>query len=761
MQGSGNVKPTQAVGSFNQSNIPAELLEKKRWCLYNAQKVPFNRGIKFSSSDPATWVSFETAHRDMEHAQAHGIECGGLGFVFCEEDGYVGIDLDHAIDDDGTTKPWAQKILKLFAPFSYSELSPSNTGFHIICRGVKPGAKCKRIIGDGPDAVEMYSKGRYFTMTSSMTNYVTEGIRNAQPQIDKLYKAIDRDLQVVDGGAAAAEQKEEAPQVVSDLGASGEPHAVTSEPCASLSYKDVITAIQASTQAAKFSRLTTGDLKSATADYGLDHSRAVMAITAVVAFYTPDFGVMDQIFRASPLYDAKWAPNPDAVGAMRSGKWARLGLPQFKRIRGAYERKGEVYSMVSGRTSPGEDFSDATLSADKSAGEQEYERHLEIALNGYDDLRVDLFSESLHGLKNGNWRPVFTHIELGRLKSLCAQRGKKFKPARMENYLCQFTSEGARELLIDMPTWDGTDYLQGMSALLSFSESRITTDVFTDILKDWGARMWDKVVRPLESQNRCIILSGAQGIGKDVWAKSLLCGLGDYLADLTLAGKQSSEDKISVVMGSSCVMFISEFDKILKELGVETLKDLITKGSFKQVRKYDRDATTMLNRCSVMAAANPEHILRDVTGNRRFLVFKLAGGPGTAIKWEYPNFDKKFSLQCLAQMRALSEAGYHSSKHSETIMAAITEEYTPEDASIELVLEFEEAISRLASVEPAGLFTLSQLEDVMISLSRTFGLPRRTILCTLKGAGCQFKTCGPRLYGSRAAVKGRRETPPF
>ena len=76
-------------------NIPAELRGLNRWVLWRfvqvaerKTKVPFQRnGSKASSTDPATWCSFDEA------TQAPGFD--GIGFVFSQADDICGIDLDH------------------------------------------------------------------------------------------------------------------------------------------------------------------------------------------------------------------------------------------------------------------------------------------------------------------------------------------------------------------------------------------------------------------------------------------------------------------------------------------------------------------------------------------------------------------------------------------------------------------------------------------------------------------------------------------
>jgi hypothetical protein len=103
----------------------------------------------------------------------------GLGFVFSPEDPFCGIDLDECLDDTGTPKRWACGILEKFAD-TYAEVSPSGFGIKIFCKGVVPKGLKVPVDPAKPDedAIEIYSAGRYFTVTGRR-------FRNAPPQIEE------------------------------------------------------------------------------------------------------------------------------------------------------------------------------------------------------------------------------------------------------------------------------------------------------------------------------------------------------------------------------------------------------------------------------------------------------------------------------------------------------------------------------------------------------------------------------------------------
>lgn len=72
----------------------------------------------------------------------------------------MGIDLDGCVRD-GEIEPWAQEIVDAIG--SYTEVSPSGTGVHILAY-VDP--RTTGVVGraDHRRGIEVYNHGRYFTV---------------------------------------------------------------------------------------------------------------------------------------------------------------------------------------------------------------------------------------------------------------------------------------------------------------------------------------------------------------------------------------------------------------------------------------------------------------------------------------------------------------------------------------------------------------------------------------------------------------------
>lgn len=176
---------------INSNLIPVELRELDQWVCWQdrgGRKVPIDARTQqpAKSNDHTTWCDFQTAC----DALAVNGNLSGLGFVFSDSDGLVGIDLDECIDDRGKIAEWALAIL---CPFdSYAEISPSGRGLKIWCYGdIERGRKKiieERAEGKSP-GIEVYTAGRYFTVTGQCWEGLSDSsIKPCQPQIDRLHK---------------------------------------------------------------------------------------------------------------------------------------------------------------------------------------------------------------------------------------------------------------------------------------------------------------------------------------------------------------------------------------------------------------------------------------------------------------------------------------------------------------------------------------------------------------------------------------------
>lgn len=138
-------------------------------------KVPYigDSDVKASSTNADTWRDFWTAAEATR---------SGLGFAL--GDGWFGIDLDDVADanEPHGMAPWAWEWLT--SHDAYAEWSVSGTGVHVIARDCRlPEWAVNR-----REKVEVYEKGRYFTVTGRAVFYGRDAT-NIQTAVDALCRA--------------------------------------------------------------------------------------------------------------------------------------------------------------------------------------------------------------------------------------------------------------------------------------------------------------------------------------------------------------------------------------------------------------------------------------------------------------------------------------------------------------------------------------------------------------------------------------------
>lgn len=153
-------------------NIPEQIRALRRWvCVDAGSKVPMRafEPKTASVSKPDTWSDFDEAAEKVERGVYEYV-----GFVFAD-DGLVGIDIDHAFDDDGLLSEEAVEAIR--ACSSYTEVSKSGDGIHIVCAGSLPFRGRNNRAG-----WEIYRESRYFVLTGQVVMFGE--IARAQEGID-------------------------------------------------------------------------------------------------------------------------------------------------------------------------------------------------------------------------------------------------------------------------------------------------------------------------------------------------------------------------------------------------------------------------------------------------------------------------------------------------------------------------------------------------------------------------------------------------
>jgi putative DNA primase/helicase len=277
-----------------ERGIPDELKALRQWVVWRYEARPGKdkpakrphsprTGRPARTDVPATWGAWPQALARYQHGGWQG-----LGFVFTATDPYAGIDLDGCLDPETEEIAlWAWQIVTQLA--SYTEISPSGRGLHILARATLPSH-----VGLKQGAVEVYDSQRYFALTGERLVETPTTLEKRQTEVLALYATLTP--------VEAEDPIPRAARLVSTLNRSD---------------AEVLQMALAAPNSPKFQALWSGELRAYTDSLTgqIDQSRADFALVCLLVYWTNgDAEQVDRLFRQSALYRPKWDEQPSGHG---------------------------------------------------------------------------------------------------------------------------------------------------------------------------------------------------------------------------------------------------------------------------------------------------------------------------------------------------------------------------------------------------------------------------------------------------------------
>lgn len=228
--------------------------------------------------------------------------------------------------------------------------------------------------------------------------------------------------------------------------------------------------------------------------------------------------------------------------------------------------------------------------------------------------------------------------------------------------------------------WDGTDYIAELLKTV-----RTDADpLFAENFKRWGVNAVAQAYGDTEKhRNDCafVLVSHTQGIGKTAFFEGLLWN-NKWLASVPDFGFDNKEHRL--MMSSKFLILLDELGQY-KRADVETLKAGMSQTKITADAKYKSTADYARN-ASFAGCSNDDNFLKDDTGDRRFLVFRLKA----LDRPSYLRIDKR---QLWGQFASLYKKRFDYHMTPEQTLALVernSDNFTiskPEDAFIEERLE--------------------------------------------------------------------------
>jgi len=524
-------------------------------------KIPKNpkTGGNAQTNNTSTWASYELA---LSQADKYD----GIGFMF--DNGICGIDLDNK-DNNPQIEEQAQTIIQLMD--TYTEPSPSGTGYHIIfkCNLEKipqiNGKLAPEYYQKNPhNGAECYFSGltnRYFTFTDKPLN--DKGIEDRTEQIliflERYMKKV-KTLKESDGSSQD---------------------------------NDVLDFMRKEKNAQKFINLYDHGNISV---YNNDRSVADMALCNKLAIYCKgDSGQIDRLFRRSALYREKWEREDYRTNTINKAIALYTGTPSKTKK----DKKKQPPELQTKHVT--------IENLAKYLQDQGIKLRYNIINRTTDIQGLDSKYSTEHAT---DILPTIVYDKLKFIYDKCPK-------GDIKEYLSVIASTNRYNPVLDMlsdSTWDGQDRLPELFSILGIKDDdRLSKTLVYKWLWQCLSMAKNELSNAYGSDG-ILVLQGNQGIGKTSFVRKMavnpeLCHIGKSL---------DFRDKDTLRRcGSNWIVELGEIETTFKS-DKEKLKAFITDETDLYRLPYGSADIHLARRTSFIGTCNSTEYLIDETGNRRF-----------------------------------------------------------------------------------------------------------------------------------------------
>lgn len=592
---------------MNKRKVLAEQYgDQTRWVVWRYEtvkgkrtKIPYDlKGRKASSTDAKTWTTYDKA---AAYANKDD-KTDGVGLVFTPTQTLLGIDIDHCITGDKVTHAEKKSIEKFIKEAdTYCELSPSKEGLHLFLQL----DEAMTLASNKKAPFELYTKGRYFTVTNTPFGEVKNVRTVTIAEAEKLLSIIGYPWT----------QKEEPVHTkkIENIGTGDK-----------LDDRKVLDKMFGAKNGDEIKKTYDADLSA----FSGDASKADMSLAAHLAFWSGrDKEQMQRIWMNSPL-------------GSRKKTQQRLDY-RSRTLDFAIKNCKEVYTPPAHTSSA----LDLMYTTDKE-GRKTYIQNVENIcriLRKHPEFagryRFDAFKNGyeIKPLGDVKWRELrdsdalFIQARISILFSVFNKVGKELVYDAIlmvsnENE-CDAPSDYVKSL-----TWDKTPRLDEWLTKTYGTPD----DVYHKaVAANWFKGMVKRIIDPGCKFDYVLVLEGPQGAKKSM---SLSVLGGDWHVETTMS--TDNKDFFMQFQGNIIVEF-SE-GETLNRTEVKRMKAIITTQYDKFRPPYGRATVTYPRRCVFAMTTNQEEYLKDETGNRRWLPVLLRL-PQADIEWLKENRDQLFA----------------------------------------------------------------------------------------------------------------------
>ena len=558
-------------------------------------KVPYQpNGNRASSTDKRTWYLYDEVKEKAEFFS-------GIGIVFAGAS--VGVDLDHVLSQDTkdgvivyTIDDLASRNFVNLAN-TYTEISPSGTGLHVIFNLSEPFEP----LGNHHTPkqgikYECYSSKRFFT--------VTEKIFENRADV-RTVDAIEMARLLAPLGYPWKAPKTLPPTQMDTIG---------------LEESKIVDIMFSAANGAKARKLWAGD----TSAYNNDVSSADMALCCLLAFYSG---------KKADVIERLWLSSP----AGQREKTQRRKDYRNRTIAAAVAYTDEVF--VSDRSY--DNAVDFIVKKTKS-GDQILlcTENIQIFLNSSPEFsqrfRFDEFTQRIEFKKVDAWCDLsdadvlYVQSVISKIHPAFGMVSRMMVQDAIHSNAYNHTFDSVKNYMTSL-VWDGTPRVD---TWLSRAYGAPDDAYHTAIGSNWLKGLVQRAMEPGCKFDYVLVLEGPQGAKKSM---SLAALAAPWHVETTQT--PDNRDFFMLLLGRLVVEF-SE-GETMSRADTKKLKAIITMQEDVLRLPYAHSVSTMKRRNVFAMTTNEEHYLKDDTGNRRWLPFTI--GENIDVDWIKENRNQLFA----------------------------------------------------------------------------------------------------------------------
>lgn len=170
----------------------------------------------------------------------------------------------------------------------------------------------------------------------------------------------------------------------------------------------------------------------------------------------------------------------------------------------------------------------------------------------------------------------------------------------------------------DLESWgDGDDYIRQLASTCETDND----ELFYMVLKRFLVASVECLLNENAVNDIALIMQGPQGIGKSRWLRRLIPN--NFMRDYYYEGPIDTSKNDHVEYLSKCWLINLEELEVMNKNSINSIKSFITRQRINFRRAYGKFTEDYIRRASFVGSVNDTTFLTDMTGNRRWLVFKF------------------------------------------------------------------------------------------------------------------------------------------